>query len=142
MHRLEQHAVGVAVHDAAHGAVRRVADRVGKLAGAADQLGRVRHELPADRIVRIGNIDQFGHDRRDRHRVARRHLLEGVHPGGIGQSGCDQIGNRAQRLAGLAAAGVTKDGFASRRMGHSWPRLVGPGSPQAPSGPPGRMPST
>ena len=54
MHRLEQHAVGIAVHDALDRAVGIVADRIGALLRLRVELGRVRHELARDRIVPVG----------------------------------------------------------------------------------------
>ena len=57
---LEQHAIGIAVHDALDRAVRVVADRIGAFPLPALKLARIRHELARDRIVRIGAIDQIG----------------------------------------------------------------------------------
>ncbi len=80
------------MHDAFDRAMRVVADRVGALLGRGHQLRRVGHELPRDRIVRIGRIDQFGHRRRDRHRIARRDLLQG-----LARIACDEAGVRKVR---------------------------------------------
>ena len=73
---LEQHPVRVAVHDAFDRAVRLVADRVVAFLRFHMQLARIGHELPRDRIVRIGRIDQVGERRRDGDGVARRHALQ------------------------------------------------------------------
>ena len=76
MRELEQHAVGIAMDDAGHGAVRVVADRIGALLGPGVQLRRIGHELPRDRIVRIAAVDQRGHRRRDGDGILRGDLLE------------------------------------------------------------------
>jgi hypothetical protein len=80
---LEQHPVGIAVHDRLDRAVRIVADRVGAFLRPSFKLGRIGDELPRHRIVRVGAVDQFRHGRRDgdcilrgdpfqRRRVSRR----------------------------------------------------------------------
>ena len=51
MHQLEQHPVGIAMHDAGYRRMRVVADRIGLLAGSNRQLFRARDVLPRDRIV-------------------------------------------------------------------------------------------
>ena len=76
MGELEQHAVGIAVHDACDRAVGVVADRIGALLRAHLKLGRIGHELPRDRIVRIGAVDQFRHRRRDGDGVLRGDLFQ------------------------------------------------------------------
>ena len=73
---LQQHAVGVAVHDAGGAGEAFVADRVGEFFGAMLQLAGVGHELAGDRIVRVGAIDQRGHGRRDGDGVAGGHRLQ------------------------------------------------------------------
>jgi len=50
--RLQQRAVGVAVHDALHGGVGVVADRVGQLVRRGRKLRRVGDELTPDRVIR------------------------------------------------------------------------------------------
>jgi len=60
MDGLEQHAVGIAVHDALDRTMGVVADRVGRLLGTDVELGRIGNELARDRVVRIGRIDQIG----------------------------------------------------------------------------------
>ena len=50
---LEQHPVGIAMHDAFERTVRVVADRVGQFVRPHIKFGSVRHELARDRIVRI-----------------------------------------------------------------------------------------
>ena len=64
------------MHDAGDGAVGVIADRIGALLGRAGEFGGIGDELPGDRIVRIGRIDQLGHGRRDRDRIARRDGLD------------------------------------------------------------------
>ena len=51
MDGLEQHAIGVAVHDALDRAVGTVTDRIGCLLGTDIELARVGNELARDRIV-------------------------------------------------------------------------------------------
>ena len=57
-------------------AVRFVADRVGELAGRVRELARVRHELPRDRVVGIGRIDQPRERWRQAQRIAGGDELE------------------------------------------------------------------
>ena len=68
---LQQHAVGVAVHDARHRALQVVTDRIGVLGRVALELARIGNELQRDRVVGIGPIDQLRHRRRYRDGVAR-----------------------------------------------------------------------
>ena len=72
MDGLEQHAIGIAVHDAFDRAVGTVTDRIGSLLGTDIELGRVGNELARDRIVWVGRIDQAGDLVRQRQRIARR----------------------------------------------------------------------
>ena len=72
----KQHAVGIAMHDARHGRMRVVADRVGELVCSVLKLARVGHELPRDRVVSVGRVDQGGEHCRDCHRIARRDSVE------------------------------------------------------------------
>ena len=76
MDRLEQHAVGIAVHDALDRAVRIVADRVGHLLGPASSSAAIGHELARDRIARIGGIDELGDVGGQRQRIARGDRFE------------------------------------------------------------------
>jgi hypothetical protein len=76
MHRRQQHAVGIAVHDALYRAFGVVADGIGALPGRVHELARVGQELPRDRIGRIGRIDEPGEIGRDRHRIARHDALQ------------------------------------------------------------------
>jgi hypothetical protein len=50
--------IGIAVHDACDRAVR-VADRIGAFPRRVVKLGRIGHELPRHRIVRVGAVDQL-----------------------------------------------------------------------------------
>jgi len=92
MGELQQHAVGVAVHDAFDRAVGVIADRIGVLFRAHLKLGRVGHDLPRDRIVRVGAVDQLRDGRRDGDGVLRGDFFQrGVFIGG-NESGGLQIG--------------------------------------------------
>src|SRR5215468_9115427 len=61
MDRLEQHPVGIAMHDASNGTVDLVPDRIADLLRVARKFRRVRNELARDGIGRIGAIDEFGY---------------------------------------------------------------------------------
>ncbi len=73
---LEQHPVGIAVHDPLHRAVRVVADGVGALLRLRHQFRRVGDELARDGVIGIVGVDQVGHRRSDRDGIAGRHLFE------------------------------------------------------------------
>ena len=98
--RLEQHAIGIAVHDALDRAVGVVADRIGALLRPRVELGRVRHELARDRIVRIGRIDELDDLRGERQRIAGGDPFELGPAVRRGEPGCDQVVGAAERLAG------------------------------------------
>ncbi len=99
MQRLEQDAIGIAMHDALDRAMGVVADRVGDLLRPRRKLGRMRQILPGNRIARISGIDQLGDVGGERQRVAGGDVLElGATPLRR-QSGCDQVGGSAQRPA-------------------------------------------
>ncbi len=53
-----------------------IADRIAALLRLANELARIGHELPRDRIVRIAAFDQVGHCRRDGDGIARGDLGE------------------------------------------------------------------
>jgi hypothetical protein len=76
VNELEQHPVGIAVHDARDRAVRIVADRVGAFLQPSFKLGRIGHELPRHRIVRVGAVDQIRHRRRDGDRILGGDLFQ------------------------------------------------------------------
>ncbi len=86
--RLEQRAVGVAVDDAAHRRERLVGDWVRGFVWSGDQLVRVRHELTADRVVRVD--DQVAQRRRNGDRIADGHRGDGVAHGGGDQACSDE----------------------------------------------------
>ena len=58
------------MHDAFDRAECVVANRIGAVLRTLLKLARIRHELPRDRIKRIGGIDQIDHRRRDSDSVA------------------------------------------------------------------------
>ena len=76
MHELEQHAVGITMHDAGDRRMCVVADWIGALAWCSHQLLRARNELPRDGIGGIIGIDQRGNVGRHRNRIARGDLLQ------------------------------------------------------------------
>ncbi|MGY3649250.1 hypothetical protein ACVWWR_007022 [Bradyrhizobium sp. LM3.2] len=76
MNKLEQNAVGIAMHDPGDRRVRMIADRIGVLARLHLQLRGSRNELPRDRIVGTGFVDQFDQRRRNRNCVARGDTFE------------------------------------------------------------------
>ena len=100
MHELEQHAVGIAMHDPFDRAVGIVADRIGGFFRAPHKLRRIGNELAGDRIARIGRVDQRDHIRRQRYRIARRNLLQLGQPRRGSQSFCNQRSRTTQRLFG------------------------------------------
>ena len=97
MHQLEQHPVGISVHDAGHGRMRVVADRVGVLARRAHQFLNARNELTRDRIIRVFGIDQAGDGRRYRNRVARSDPFEVGKISHRREPAFDQLGGLPQR---------------------------------------------
>ena len=50
MQQLQQHAIGVAMHDAFDGRMGMVADRVGMLVWQRIEFAQIRQELPRDRV--------------------------------------------------------------------------------------------
>jgi hypothetical protein len=76
VHQLQQHAVGIAVHDAFDRAVRVVADRIGALLRMRMQFAAIGNELPCDRIVFVRCIDQISHGRSHGQRIARSDSLD------------------------------------------------------------------
>ena len=54
MHELEQHPVGITVHETLDGAVGTIADRVGVFLRGQLELGRIGDELAGNRIIGIG----------------------------------------------------------------------------------------
>ena len=97
MNQLEQHPIGVAMHDAGDRRMRVIADRIGILARLRHQFLGARNELPRDRIVGIIGVDQRGDVRRHRHRIARRDLFQIGKIGRRRQAAGDQFSGLAQR---------------------------------------------
>ena len=108
MHGLEQHAVGIAVHDAFDRAMGAVADGIGHLLGTDVELGRIGNELARDRIVWIGRIDEAGDVAGQRQRIARGDRFDPGAAFGRNKSSGDQIVGTAQRLAGWAHGEVLR----------------------------------
>ena len=86
------------MHNPFDRAVGEIADRIRPLLGRGHQLGQVRHELGRDRIVRIVRVDQCGHRRRHRHRIALRDTGDLSLRLGRDQPGLDQAGRIAKRF--------------------------------------------
>ena len=57
-HDLQEHAVGVAVHEAGYRALGVIADRVGVFSSVGDEFGGAGNELAGDRVGRIIRLDQ------------------------------------------------------------------------------------
>ena len=68
-----------------HGAMGVIAYRILPLFGKMDKLGRIRHELPGDGIVRIADVDQFGNRWRDSQCVTLRDRPQAVECAGFDQ---------------------------------------------------------
>ena len=79
----EQNAVRVAVDQSRHGHVAILAARVGHLEGRDVRFLQLRHDLPADRAVRVVALDEIEKMRRDGQRqLAARDLHPGAFAGG------------------------------------------------------------
>ncbi len=76
-HRLEKHAVGMAMDDAGDAGMGVIADGVGPLLRQRVQFLQRREELAGDGIGGVGRIDQRQQRRRHCHRIAPRDLLKG-----------------------------------------------------------------
>ena len=88
--QLDQHPIGIAMHQAMNWAHRVVADRVVALGGIADQLPGVGHELARDRVGGIAGLDERGKRRRDGDRIAPGDGLELREPFRRGEPRFDQ----------------------------------------------------
>ncbi len=95
--KLQEHAIGVAMHKPRHRLVRIVADRVGALFRHRLKLRRIGKELAGDRVVRIGGVDQLRHIRRNRNRVARGNALQVDEAVARRGTGFDNIGGPSKR---------------------------------------------
>jgi len=93
--KLEQHPVGIAVHDALDRAMGLVADRIAALLRLDVEFARIGNELPGDRVMRIRWIDQASDRRRDGDGIARRHLIERGQPLARHKRGIGQVGGVA-----------------------------------------------
>ena len=58
------------MNDAFDGAERIIADRIAAFLRTLLKLARVGHELPRNRIKRVGGVDQVGHRRSDGNGIA------------------------------------------------------------------------
>jgi hypothetical protein len=100
---LEKCAVGVAVDDALHGALRVIADRVGVLVIPHPRLVRVGDVLRGDGVGRVRSVDQPRDMRGDGDGVACRDRGEGFGLLGAHQPGGGESGHAAMRLCGRGA---------------------------------------
>ncbi len=96
VNELEQHPVGVAVHNTGNRRMAVIADRIGVLAGPRQQFLGARNELARDGIVGITRVDQRGDVGRYRHRIARRDLFHIRKPPRGRQTVGDEFGWFAQ----------------------------------------------
>ena len=64
------------MHNALDRRVRIVADRIAIFFRRGDQFPRVGHELPCDRIIRVGRVDQSGEGGRDGDGIVCGHLFQ------------------------------------------------------------------
>src|SRR5579862_1266046 len=96
IHKLEQHAIGIAVDDPLDWAEGAIANRIGVFFRPSLQFSRVGDELPRNWIVRVCLIDQRGNSRRNSYRIARRHVLKRGKPVSPDQACIGEIGWRAQ----------------------------------------------
>lgn len=83
------------MHDAGDRRMRVIADRIGVLARLQLQLCGRGNELPGNRIIGIGTVNQLDQRGRDRDRIARGDALERRQRFG----GCKMLGHELGRLA-------------------------------------------
>ncbi len=93
----QQHAIFVAMHDSRNGAVRMIADGIGKFSGMRLEFARIRHKLPCDGVMRIAVIDERGHRLRDGNGIAFADARSVVARHGWHKPRCDEIIGRAER---------------------------------------------
>ncbi len=111
MHELQQHAVRMAVHDALDRACRIIADRIGALLWRRRELRRIGNELPRDRVIRIGRIDQPCECRWDRDRITGGNRFE-----------CRSI-SRMDKAGGVKLLDAAQ-GFGWGAHGGPWPTPI------------------
>src|SRR6185369_12143262 len=93
----QQHAIGIAMHDALNRRVRGIADRIGQFFGRHQSFAWIRHELRRDRIDRAASVlDQAQHAGRDRDLKALDHRRQFGGALGRHHAGSDQVCKRAQ----------------------------------------------
>ena len=110
VHKLEQHPVGIAMHDPFDRAERMITDRIVPSSGSDCSSTCIWDELPCNRIVWVIWIDQLGDGRRYGDRVARRDLLQRRHrSGGTNPASASSTGRRRDSfraiMVGLASIG-------------------------------------
>ena len=101
MDELEQHAIGIAMHDAGDRRMRVIADRIGVLARRATNSSALGMNCRAIGSSGSSGVDQRGDVRRHRDRIARGDLFQiGKSRRGRKAVG-DQLGGLAQRRGRL-----------------------------------------
>jgi hypothetical protein len=96
VNQLEQHSIGIAMHDAGDRRMVVIADRIRILAWLSDQFLGARNELTRNRIVGIPGIDQRGHVSGHRYRIAGRDLFQIGEINAGRKAAGDQLGGLAQ----------------------------------------------
>ncbi len=128
--QLQQHAVGVAMHEARHGAVRVVADGIGEFHLSRHQFARVGQELPRDGVGASAGSISAAISRRHRDAVARRDRAQRVGGAPAGRRARGRPRSIAfSRSCRSPASAHTAHGIAAARR-----RRTGSSS-SAPSGP-------
>ena len=131
--QLDQHPVGIAMHQPMNRAHRVVADRVVALGGVADELARVGHELPRDRVGGIAGLNQRGQRRRDGDRIAPGDGLKLRESFRAGEPRIDQGSGGGEALR------HSLDGHAFRRVGDGRGWMLAPMGGANPLGPLGAL---
>ena len=89
-HELDQHPVGIAMHQSLHGAHGVVADRVVALGRIADKLAGVGDELTRDRIGEVARPNKGRERRRNADCVAVGDCFQFGEAAGLSEPGFDQ----------------------------------------------------
>ena len=93
--QLQEHAVGIAMHEPRQRRMDVVADRIGAFLRRDRRFAKIGDKLSRNRILRIVAVDQRHDLRRNGDAVALRHLIETVDL--AHEARVNQIGDRGQR---------------------------------------------